>query len=647
MKAPKIISFDNYFKTLASEFSKCGCEQDFAEATEPQKLLFLYAFYHYFDADRSKIPDIISGCIYRETVDDHIAGVFIDSESDNEDVDILLVLYSENPEETLPAYYRFLDDAKNAYFCAIKKKSTRKELDFLGDDEAYKIEKGKRLNVCLLTNFSPKKAKQDEIRNNVRKLRKGAEEDVTFKVIFGYEIESEILEIEDPKGCVSTGVIQIDSARNCLFFGQEKSVIVNLSALSLKSLYNEFATRGLFAQNLRYYVKNAKTDNKIINTIKKEPGNFWYFNNGIIILCKDYYIDENSVLLEDFSIINGGQSTVLIGITDFTEDFYVQCKIIKNAREGNAQVEFLSAVAEATNTQKPIKPKDLIANKVEQRKLKTQLAENGIFCQIKRGERINKTVYPEPWQNTSNDEIGQFLLSFVYQLPGTARSSKASIFNAPNYNMLFGKTYNSQFLGDLLKLKTFYKKWDQKLQKNREETDKFKIGLVKNGMHFMSAIIGAMYRTYKRPEILAELQTCEEREEKWKILSRYEMDHPVFIQTDCWEELLFNLFDLCYRKIYREVYELDFERNEKYAVYSNFTKTNTKYQLYVPKVIELFWRKEVDERDRAIMADIFYVPTQEERVRDLACLEQCKAEEIKKRKATPKVVESTPELLLL
>ena len=191
MKAPKIISFDNYFKTLASEFSKCGCDQDFAEATEPQKLLFLYAFYHYFDADGSKIPDIISGCTYRETVDDHIAGVFIDSESDNEDVDILLVSYSENPEANLPAYYKFLDDAKNAYFCAIKKKSTRKELDFLGDDEGYKIGKGKRLNVCLLTNFSPKKAKQDEIRNNVRKLSKGAEDDVTFKVIFGYEIESE------------------------------------------------------------------------------------------------------------------------------------------------------------------------------------------------------------------------------------------------------------------------------------------------------------------------------------------------------------------------------------------------------------------------------------------------------------------------
>ena len=120
----------------------------------------------------------------------------------------------------------------------------------------------------------------------------------------------------------------------------------------------------------------------------------------------------------------------------------------------------------ATNTQKPIKDKDLIANRIEQRLLKKQLADAGIYCQIKRGEKVNKKLYPAPWQNTTNEELGQFLLSFVYQKPGTARGSKASICgNKERYHLLFNKKYNSGFLGDLLKIKAFYKLWANHIKK--------------------------------------------------------------------------------------------------------------------------------------------------------------------------------------
>lgn len=72
------------------------------------------------------------------------------------------------------------------------------------------------------------------------------------------------------------------------------------------------------------------------------------------------------------------------------------------------------------------------------------MANEGVYCQIKRGEKINKKLYPNAWQNTTNEELGQFLLSFVYQKPGTARGSKQSICgNKERYALLFGKTYNS------------------------------------------------------------------------------------------------------------------------------------------------------------------------------------------------------------
>jgi hypothetical protein len=110
--------------------------------------------------------------------------------------------------------------------------------------------------------------------------------------------------------------VNIDSSNNFITFGDEKSMIVNISAKSLKRIYELYYYRGLFAQNLRYYVKNAKVDANIVESIQSFPDNFWYYNNGIILICDDYIIQDNSILLSNFSIINGGQTTKLIGETD-------------------------------------------------------------------------------------------------------------------------------------------------------------------------------------------------------------------------------------------------------------------------------------------------------------------------------------------
>ena len=56
---------------------------------------------------------------------------------------------------------------------------------------------------------------------------------------------------------------------------------------------------------------------------------------------------------------------------------------------------FLSKVAETSNTQKPIKTRDIIANRIEQKKLQKQMKAVDVYVQIKRGEKINKLQYPE------------------------------------------------------------------------------------------------------------------------------------------------------------------------------------------------------------------------------------------------------------
>ena len=98
--------------------------------------------------------------------------------------------------------------------------------------------------------------------------------------------------------------------------------------------------------------------------------------------------------LKQFSIVNGGQTSRMIGTIPFEKDFYISCKIIKNIFENYKQKNiFISKVAEASNTQKPIKAKDIIANRIEQRNLKSLMQDNGVFIEIKRGENtIEKCI---------------------------------------------------------------------------------------------------------------------------------------------------------------------------------------------------------------------------------------------------------------
>lgn len=59
--------------------------------------------------------------------------------------------------------------------------------------------------------------------------------------------------------------------------------------------------------NLRYYVRQKMVDDGIQQTIAHEPENFWYKNNGIIIVCEDFQMDGKVLKLYNFSIVNGGK----------------------------------------------------------------------------------------------------------------------------------------------------------------------------------------------------------------------------------------------------------------------------------------------------------------------------------------------------
>ncbi len=609
---------DKYISNLISEFKNFAFE-DISNYSEEEKILFLYAYYHYFNGDSSKISDLLQGNTFVKGSQDQITGIYVDQESDNEDVDVVVVICEKDFE--FPSLLKIFKDTEAAIFAAKENKPEARELlNAFFREEEYKFSDVKPLKIRLITDFNPKSVVQKRVILDTLQRIKPLHDNVSYNISFGLDIEYEILEVENPREYVDSAVIEVDAPQNFVHFGTEQSIIVNLSALSLKKLYEQFGYRGLFAQNLRYYVKNAKIDGNIIETIREHSENFWYYNNGIILICDDYVIDGASILLKRFSIINGGQTTKLIGETDFMKDFYVQCKIIKNKYESDGEkLDFIANVAEASNTQKPIKDKDLIANKIEQRLLKRQLAEVGVYCQIKRGEKINRKLYPAAWQNTTNEELGQFLLSFVYQKPGTARGGKATICgNKERYSLLFGKRYDSCFLVDLLRIKAYYKLWVNQIKKTDDGSDEFKIGLVNNGMFFMTAIIGVICKIYYRREILTQITSSVISEQKMEVVAQHDIDHTIFAEDD--GQKFFALFNYCYKKFYRPGYQFLRSFKERYNNYSNFTKINNNYSTYVFRQIEFEYRTGIPEEDLRFLSNVLYHPTEIELQRDKALL---------------------------
>ena len=315
------------------------------------------------------------------------------------------------------------------------------------------------------------------------------------ELYFRDDIIAQIDSVENCNEYVEKDSLVLDKPDNYLEY--EDSIIVNISARSLQNLYNR-KRNGLLGLNLRYHIKDNKVDNAIELTIKNEPNNFWYKNNGILIICEDYEIDGKVLKLENFSIVNGGQTTYKIGNIDLPDaDFYLQCKIVKSKGISDYEKDiFITNIAEATNSQKPIKTKDLKANTPEQRKLKRELERIGIYYIIKNGDKATPAnKYPFPYLVTSLEKVGKVSLAGVLQMPGSSRSSSAKMYDDAYYYNIFGPSACPQFIADLIKIDYYYEKF---IKTDLSVYDDETISVIKNGRTFAIACISFAAKLNKK-----------------------------------------------------------------------------------------------------------------------------------------------------
>lgn len=430
-----------------------------------------------------------------------------------------------------------------------------------------------------------------EIKNEIEKSKVESQDlrDYEINLYTKADIDNQIETFINGRTSVPQDKIRLfcdNDVKSDIIKYKDKGLLTSISARDLQRLYISHRYEGLFEQNLRYFRINKKIDDKIINSINKKSENFWYFNNGIIIACSDFRIDGDNIKLWDFSIVNGGQTTVLIGdYFNGTNDMAIPCKIIKDKDTG-----FLAEVAEASNSQKAISDADLKANNPEQKQLKKKLESHKIYLEIKKGKvgkkgskNINEPngYNKETWDRLTNEEFGQLILSFLKQKPGTARSGKKTIFSVDKtYNSLFKPKdgYDPSFIKSLIRLNNLIKNFEANLGDNQYGEDIEQTEILKYGKLFILAIIGFLYKEFNDMinfNMRSDDDNWEQELEKGNITGSIFKDRL----PDNYEEILDSFLQEII-SILKDAHQKE-QLCEKNSTYTNFFKTNPKYRKWM------------------------------------------------------------------
>lgn len=170
-----------------------------------------------------------------------------------------------------------------------------------------------------------------------------------------------------------------------------KAIYGSVNGSSFAQLWSQYRSR-LFSENIREFLGKSSVNDEIKNTITNEPDNFFYYNNGVTILCQNFTKkpivvgrDTGQFEINDLKIVNGAQTVGSIGSVyeqnpEAVESISVFVKIISLE---NCESDFANNVTQKTNTQNKIEKRDFVSLDPQQERLQTELALDGITYQIK------------------------------------------------------------------------------------------------------------------------------------------------------------------------------------------------------------------------------------------------------------------------
>ncbi|HEY8389752.1 MAG TPA: AIPR family protein [Clostridia bacterium] len=243
--------------------------------------------------------------------------------------------------------------------------------------------------------------------------------------------------------------------------GDIKALIVSVNALDLirmistnenyrmdpdleDTFYDQIEiNEDVFYDNVRVYKKAKGRINKTIcNTARSEDRfNFFYYNNGITITCKSFSctpLKISLISINEFQVVNGCQT--LHALFDvfkenykYLKDIDILCRIYE-LKDRTKSVK----IAEYTNSQNPVKSRDIRSIDFVQEKLEEELKVKG-FKYLRKAQIIAD-------KNTIDAEkAGQAMLAFYLDMPRESKNAKGLIFG-DKYEQIFHEDITADYL---------------------------------------------------------------------------------------------------------------------------------------------------------------------------------------------------------
>ena len=313
--------------------------------------------------------------------------------------------------------------------------------------------------------------------------------------------------------------------------GEIRALVSEINALNfVESIVDDENNlkEDVFNENVRVYLRShTKINKQIYASIESEENyKFFFYNNGITAICDSFEHNKSDgpiVTLKNFQIVNGGQTIHSLyeayknGLREKVGDIYLLLRVYEVKNRGIGQ-----SIARFTNTQNPVKNRDIMSNDLVQTKLQKDLKNEGWWYEAKKDEYRDQNIENE--KKIDAEKLGQAILAFHLEKPGSAKNKKQEVFG-DFYNDVFpeSKLDTDYVLLPHLLLKEIetnireFSRQVRDLERNKKIIELEKI-LIDNGF-----LVHSHYYLLVTLKLLAEKNSIEfKKNNKNKIFEYYE-----------------------------------------------------------------------------------------------------------------------------
>ncbi len=259
------------------------------------------------------------------------------------------------------------------------------------------------------------------------------------------------LPMETAPGIRVNGILQRYDSANRL-----ESWAFSVRGDSVAEIFDANGVR-LFARNVRGFLgAKAEVNSAIGDTLRREPGHFFYYNNGITIVCdraeRISHRGHDVLRISNPQVINGQQTVRMLHeyATDSARaSVLVKVIQVPRGQDGgeDAFVNLVSRIVQATNWQSAIRASDLMANDRLQIDLERELRKVDYLYARKRQAKgeIRRQMVGRRLRVISKEDLAQAVAGCELD-PVVARSGKDNLFTEEHYSDVFPTSDPDYFL---------------------------------------------------------------------------------------------------------------------------------------------------------------------------------------------------------